>query len=232
MTTKNLLKFLPVLAVLIAVIVVWQSGVLGFVNLESIQAHRKDLLGYVTDKPFISILVFMGAYIACVALSLPIATLLTLLGGFLFGPWIGTLVIVTSATMGATILFLVAKTSFGEALRQKAGPLYDKVSNNMKDNAVGYMLFMRLVPLFPFFLVNIVPAIFNVRILPFVVTTFIGIIPGSFVYANFGRELGSINSVSDLASIQTVVAFSLLGFFALIPTIYKHFKKKKGMGDE
>ena len=94
----------------------------------------------------------------------------------------------------------------------------------MHENAIGYLLFMRLVPLFPFFLVNIVPALFNIRLLPYVLTTFIGIIPGTFVYSNVGGELGTIESLADLASTETLVAFSLLGIFALLPALYKYFK--------
>ena len=94
----------------------------------------------------------------------------------------------------------------------------------MRQNAVGYMLFMRLVPLFPFFLVNIVPAMFNVRLVPYVITTFVGIIPGTFVYANVGRELGTIDTLGDLASPQTLIAFSLIGIGAVLPTLDKQFK--------
>ena len=100
---------------------------------------------------------------------------------------------------------------------------------NMNHNATGYMLFMRLVPLFPFFMVNIVPALFNIRIGPYIITTFIGIIPGTFVYANVGRELGTINTLADLASPQTLGAFTLLGMFALMPTIYKQIKAQKNL---
>lgn len=123
--------------------------------------------------------------------------------------------------MGASIIFLAAKSAIGTTLRQKAGPLYKKIESNMNQNAIGYLLFMRLVPIFPFFLVNIVPALFNIRLIPYVVTTFLGIIPGTFVYANVGRELGTIESLSDLISTETLIAFALLGLFALLPVIIK-----------
>ncbi len=144
-----------------------------------------------------------------------------MLGGFLFGRWLGTLLIVFSATIGATILFIAAKSAMGSTLRNRAGPLFKKIESNMNRNAVGYLLFMRLVPVFPFFLVNIVPALFNIRLVTFISTTFIGIMPGTFVYANVGRELGTINALSDLVSIEMLLAFTLLGVFALLPTILK-----------
>lgn len=156
-----------------------------------------------------------------------IATLLTLLGGFLFGLVQGTLLVVTGATIGASIIFLVAKTSLGSTLREKAGPFYEKIEANMKDNAVGYLLFMRLVPLFPFVAVNVVPALFNVSLRVFILTTFFGIIPGSGVYVYFGQQLGNIESLGDLVSPQVLLAFALLGVFALIPTLYTQFKNRK-----
>jgi uncharacterized membrane protein YdjX (TVP38/TMEM64 family) len=155
-----------------------------------------------------------------------------LLAGFLFDRWLGTAIVVISATAGATILFLIARSAFGSALRERAGALYKKISKNMTENAISYMLFMRLVPIFPFFLVNIVPALFNVRFLPYMLTTFFGIIPGTFIYVNLGRELGTIESLGDLVSPSTLIAFTLLGIFALIPMLYKQFfaKKKKSHG--
>ncbi len=224
----NILKrFLPLILIVGLIALAWGSGVMDLVNLETIKAQRGELLSLVEAHPVVSVLAFIGLYISAVALSLPIATVLTLLGGFLFGRWIGTFAIVIGATGGATLLFLIARSALGDTLREKAGGLYNKVASNMEDNAVGYMLFMRLVPLFPFFLVNIVPALFNVRLMPYVLTTLVGIIPGTFVYANVGRELGTIESLGDLVSPSTLMAFTLLGFFALIPTLYKQMKEKK-----
>ncbi len=203
------------------IVCAWYLGLQDYVNLHTIKSQRSELLNIVTERPYISILAFVGVYIISVALSLPIATVLTLLGGFLFDRWLGTFLIVISATMGASIIFLAAKSAIGTTLRQKAGPLYKKIESNMNQNAIGYLLFMRLVPIFPFFLVNIVPALFNIRLIPYVVTTFLGIIPGTFVYANVGRELGTIESLSDLISTETLIAFALLGLFALLPVIIK-----------
>ena len=134
---------------------------------------------------------------------------------------------VVSATIGATLVFLIAKSSVGETLREKAGKLYSKIEGNMRENAVGYLLFLRLVPLFPFFLINIVPAMFNVSTKVFVLTTLFGIIPGSFVYVNVGTQLADIENLKDIVSKDLLLAFGLLGLFALVPTFYKQFKKAK-----
>ncbi len=217
-------KFIPISIILLLVILAWLLDLAELITLESIKSQRSELLEMVNARPVLSAFAFIAIYIISVALSLPIATVLTLLGGFLFGRWLGTLLIVFSATIGATILFVAAKSAIGSTLREKAGPLFKKVESNMNQNAIGYLLFMRLVPVFPFFMVNIVPALFNIKLLPYITTTFVGIMPGTFVYANVGRELGTINTLSDLISIETILAFILLGIFALLPTILKQAK--------
>lgn len=222
--TKTILRFLPLFILGGLVALAYSMGWHQALSFETLQAKKEGFQAFTADKPLLSALAFIGAYIASVALSLPIATLLTLLGGFLFGKWLGTLLVVTGATIGASIIFTIAKTSLGESLRNKAGDLYNRVSKNMEENAFGYLLFMRLVPLFPFVLVNIVPALFNVSLRTFVITTFVGILPGSFVFVNLGETLGDINALGDLVSTQTLLSFALLGFFALIPTLYKQFK--------
>ncbi len=222
MINKDTIKQLaPISIIIFLVILAWVFGIDEIINLDAIKSQRSELLDLAHNRPVMTAAAFIGIYIISVALSLPISTVLTLLGGFLFGRWLGTLLIVFSATIGATILFIAAKSAMGSTLRNRAGPLFKKIEPNMNRNAVGYLLFMRLVPVFPFFLVNIVPALFNIRLITYISTTFIGIMPGTFVYANVGRELGTINALSDLVSIEMLLAFTLLGVFALLPTILK-----------
>lgn len=227
MASTGLKKLWPLGLILVLIGLAWASGVMDVVGLDGLKARRAELLSFVAVYPALSVGAFIGIYAGAVALSLPVATGLTLLGGFLFGVWVGAAAIVVGATLGASILFLIARSVLGEQLRQKAGPLYGRVAKNMEENAVGYMLFMRLVPLFPFFLVNIVPALFQIRFAPYVVTTFFGIIPSTLIYANVGRELGTIEDLHDLVSPRTLVALSLLGGVALIPLAYKTIKNWK-----
>jgi len=229
--SKTVKRWTPLVVIALLMAAAFATGVHEKLSFETLQAHKGALLENVGAHPVLSSLAFMGAYILSVALSLPIATVLTLAGGFLFGKWLGTLFVVSAATIGAAIIFLIAKTSLGETLREKAGSLYNRIEGNMQDNAAGYLLFMRLVPLFPFFLVNIVPALFNVKLRVFVLTTFFGIIPGSFVFVNVGEQLGEIEALGDLVSKETLLAFALLGVFALIPTLYKQFKNRKVIAD-
>ncbi len=224
MDKKTIKRWLPLIVIAALMVIAFASGLHEKISLQIIQDNKEALLDTVASHPLMTALGFMAVYIVFVALSLPAATLLTLAGGFLFGAWSGTFYVVTAATTGATILFFIAQTSLGEALRTKAGGLYKRVEGNMKDNAVGYLLFMRLVPIFPFFLVNIVAALFNVKPRIFILTTFFGIIPGSFVFANLGTQLATITDLGDLVSKQTLLAFALLGLFALIPTVYKQIK--------
>ena len=212
------------------VLAVHLSGVTDLLSLESAKERRKDLLALVAAHPVLAPIAFVALYTLIVSLSLPVAVVATLLGGFLFGPVLGTLLVVVAGTTGATVVFLVARTAFGEGLRRKAGPLYERVAAGMRENAFEYLLFLRIVPLFPFFLVNILPALFDVRPRTFVLATLVGIIPGTFVYANLGRELGTLSSVGDLFSMKMFLAFLLLGIVALVPAGYRAWKRRSAVG--
>ena len=220
-------RWLPLIILIGLIALAYSNGWHRWLSLETLQDQKARFQGYSETKPVLSALGFVGLYAGAVSLSLPIATLLTLLGGFLFGKFLGTFLVVSGATIGACVIFAIAKSSLGETLREKAGSLYERIAKNMSENAAGYLLFMRLVPLFPFVLVNIVPALFNVPFRIFVLTTFFGILPGTFVYVNVGETLGDIESLRDLVSVQTLLAFGLLGVFALIPTLYKQWKERK-----
>ena len=227
MDFKYIRRWAPLAFLVLLIAGTYATGLHHYVSLERLQIQKLLFLDYANSTPVFSALIFVSSYTGAVALSLPVATLLTLLGGFLFGTWLGTLYVVTGATAGATIVFLIARSALGTTLREKAGGIYIKIESHMQENAVGYMLFMRLVPLFPFFLVNIVPALFNVKPRTYVLTTFFGIIPGTFVYVNLGTALGEIDTLNDLVSGKTLMAFTLLGLFALVPAVYKKIRKSE-----
>lgn len=208
-----------------AILAAHLSGLSDWLDLDAVKARRMELLAVVEGHPVPAALGFVALYALVVSLSLPVAVLATLLGGFLFGPLLGTVLAVAGATAGASVVFLIARSAVGEGLRRRAGPLYERVAAGMRANALEYLLFLRLVPLFPFFLVNIVPALFEVRLRTFVVATAIGIVPGTFVYANLGRELGTISSLSDLVSPMVLLAFLLLGLVALVPVGYRRWRR-------
>ncbi len=220
-------KFTFVFIAILAIFAFWFSGVGDYFTIDNFLTHKEQLQEYVSENYVQSILMYMILYITVVALSLPLASFITLTGGFLFGLFVGTAVITVSATLGATIIFLIAKSSVGETLRDKAGKLYARIEKDMNENAAGYLLFLRLVPLFPFFLVNIAPALFNIKTRTYMWTTFVGILPGTAVFVNVGQSLGQVENPADLISSKIIAAIALLGLFALIPTLYQKFKRTK-----
>lgn len=196
---------------------------LQWLNLETIRANR-DLLTQFTRQHYWLMLSACGVvYCISTLLSLPGGVLLSLLVGFLFGRWAGTLLIVVSATLGATALFWLARYLFAEAARRRimGNATAAKLLQGFHDDAYSYLLFLRLVPVFPFWLVNLVPALMPVSTRVYVLTTFIGILPGSFVFANLGQSLAGINSLRQLLNTETLLAFALLGLLALLPVFVK-----------
>ena len=195
-----------------------------YLSLEAVKANRDALLAF-ADKHFIlALAIAFFVYAGAVAFSLPGGLVLSLTMGFLLGRWVGTVLAVLAATLGATLVFLAARYLFADAARRRMGALGEKISAGFAENAFHYLLFLRLVPLFPFFLVNLAPAFTKISLRTYVAGTFIGIIPGTFVYVNLGQTLGHIDSLSGLVSTETIGAFVLLGLFALAPVFVKKFR--------
>ena len=195
--------------------------------------HREELLALVEQRPLLASLGFMGLYAAVIALSVPGGAILTIAGGFLFGIVPGTLLVVVGATVGATIVFLIARTALGDALRAKAGPRIRRMEEGFRRDALSYLLVLRLIPIFPFWLVNIVPAFLGVPLRTYVLGTFVGIIPGSFVYASVGNGLGAVfdaGGTPDLGIIfEPAILLPIVGLavLALLPIVYRQFKARK-----
>jgi len=197
-----------------------------YLNLDTLKANRAALLAFADEHYAVALVLAFTGYVSAVAFSLPIATVMSLAIGFLFGRIVGTAVVVTAATLGATLVFLAARYLFADAARRKMGALGERINAGFSANAFSYLLFLRLVPLFPFFLVNLAPAFTTVRVRTYALATFIGIIPGAFVYVNLGRTLGRIESTRDLVGGETLVALALLGVFALIPIVLRKWKSR------
>jgi uncharacterized membrane protein YdjX (TVP38/TMEM64 family) len=162
-----------------------------FFDLAELRAHQTELQRWVDERPVAGPAAFVLLYTTLVAFSLPVASFATIVGGFLFGAWFGTLWTAMGATLGASLVFLAARTALREMLRAKAGPWLDKLEGEFRTNGFHYLLFLRLVPAFPFWLVNIAPALFGLRFAPFVSATAVGILPGTFVFAYFGHGLSA-----------------------------------------
>jgi uncharacterized membrane protein YdjX (TVP38/TMEM64 family) len=159
----------------------------------------------------------------------PGAAILTIAGGFLFGTWVGGLCAVIGATLGATAIFLAARAGLA-GLAHRAGRFVEKLEAGFRADAFNYLLVLRLVPIFPFWLINLVPALVGVRLPTYMLATFLGIVPGTFVYASLGNGLGSLVEEPDLAIIfkpRLFLPIVGLALLALVPVGYKHWRGKK-----
>jgi uncharacterized membrane protein YdjX (TVP38/TMEM64 family) len=211
------------------------SGLAGYLSLDTLKTHREALTGWVAGNVLLASLAYVAVYVVSVAFSLPGALFLTLSGGFLFGATLGTLLTVVGATIGATLIFIFAKTLFGENALDRFGAPAAKLAEGIRKNAASYLLVLRLVPLFPFFLVNLVPAFVGVPLVTYVLTTFFGIIPGTAVFSLAGAGLGSVldqgGAVTPASILTPQIIAGLVGLAALslaaIP-IRKRFEAKGG----
>jgi uncharacterized membrane protein YdjX (TVP38/TMEM64 family) len=241
-------RFVPLGLVLLAMLAVFATGAHRHVSLETLVRHRMAIDAFIDTHIFAAIAAFMAVYILAVALSIPGAIFLTISCGILFGALIGGAVSVVSGTIGATIIFLVARSACGESLIRRAGPLACKLAAGFRADAFSYLLFLRLVPAFPFFLVNLAPALVGVKLSTFVLATLIGVIPATFAFAFLGSGLDSVIAAQekifraclasgrtdcalqfDLGMIATprlLGALATLGVIALIPIAIKRLRAR------
>lgn len=226
-------RFIPLFVLLVALALFFYFRLYEYLNFTTLEKHHLQLQQWTTQHYFLAVIGFMLIYIIAVAVSIPGVLFLTILGGFLFGPVWGVVYVVISATIGAVLIFMAVETALGKWLESKASGWVAKMEKGFQENAFNYLLILRLVPLFPFFIVNIVPALLNVRLRIFVLATFFGIIPGSFVYALVGNGLGhvfSLGQTPDLGIIfSPAILMPILGLalLSLIPLIYKKIKSAK-----
>lgn len=197
-----------------------------FLSLAALKDNRDRLLSFTEGNYFSAAALFILVYITVTGLSLPGAVILTLAGGFLFGSVFGTLFVNLGATSGATLAFLAARYMLRDWVEQKFGKWLEPLQQGFAKNAFSYLVTLRLIPLFPFFAVNLVSGLTRMNVRIYVAATALGIIPGSFVYAYAGRQLGTINSLKEIASPNVIAAFVLLGLLALVPIVYKKFTAK------
>jgi uncharacterized membrane protein YdjX (TVP38/TMEM64 family) len=195
-----------------------------YLSLDAIKSHRDALLAYTEAHYAQAVLIAFAVYLTATAFSVPGGLVLSLATGFVFGRWVGTLIVVCAATIGATILFLAARYIVADAARRRLGALGERINAGFTRNAFNYMLFLRLVPAFPFFLVNLAPALTTIPLRTYVLATLIGIIPGTCVFVNLGETLGRIDSLQGLVSWQALGALALLALFALVPIAVRKFR--------
>jgi uncharacterized membrane protein YdjX (TVP38/TMEM64 family) len=198
-----------------------------FLTLAALKANRQTLLDYYTAHKLAMVAGFMAIYIVQTALSLPGAAILSLAAGAIFGSIMGTLYANIAATLGATLAFLVTRYLLRDVVLNKFGSKLEGMNRELETRGFSYLLFLRLVPVFPFFLINLAAGLTRLPLRTFFFGTMLGIIPGGFVYVNAGASLATIDSLSGIASSRVLGSFALLGLFALLPVLYNRFKNRK-----
>lgn len=230
---RSLGRWLPPALVVAALSTFFALGLGRYLTFQSLAEHREWLLHWVDRLGLLAPLAFVLIYAALVAVSIPVGIIVTLTGGFLFGTWLGGLYSLIAATLGSAAIFLIASTSFGDLLRQRALPSLRKVEAGFQENAASYLLVLRLVPIFPFWLVNLLPAFFGMRLRTFVAVSFVGMAPGSFVYSSLGAGVGSIVDAGQAPDLQLILRWPVLGplialsALALVPVLYKRHKARQ-----
>lgn len=226
-------RWLPLGLIALGVILVIAFHLDEYASFQVLKDHHQHLTEFVASHYVQAVLVYLVLYMLFVALSLPGAIWLTVAAGFLFGAVVGTILAVIAATAGASLLFLATKTSLGDYLRARAGSWLAKVERGFADNQWSYLLMMRLFPAIPFFVANLVPAFLGVPLPVFIVTTFIGIMPATAIFATVGAGLGSVLETSNdlmlssLLTPQVKIAFIGLALLAAVPAVVKFVRRRR-----
>jgi uncharacterized membrane protein YdjX (TVP38/TMEM64 family) len=219
----------------IAVFLVFTAAIVAFVilggtrylTLDGAKEHADALRAFTVAHYGEALALSFGLYALATTLSLPSGTVLSLTFGFLFGRWVATALVVSAGTLGATILFLCVRYLFKEALRPRLGHVGDRINEEFTHDGFNWLLFLRLTPLFPYFLVNLVPAFTDIRVRTYIAATVIGILPSTLIVTNLGQALGSISSVYGLLAPEALLALSLMGLLALVPVLLHHLRPKR-----
>ena len=246
-SASPLKRWLPLALLAAAGLACYALGLQNYFSPQSIVEHQRELQDFVKQNMIAAMAIYFAIYVTVVTLLLPGAALLSILGGFVFGWMLSAPLTILSATIGATAVFKIVQTSLGSTISERAGPFVKKLSNGFEKDAFSYLLFLRLVPAFPFFAVNAVAGLTRMPLRTFVWATFIGIIPGSIAFAWLGRGLGSVIdaettlhaacvaeksseacpynfALSTLVTSQLLWALAGLGVISLLPVLLKRWK--------
>ncbi len=230
----GLRRWLPAAVLGLGFVLFFAFGLQRHISFETLQHHRGWLVAEVARNEALVAAAFIAIYALVVAFSIPGGAIMTISAGFLFGTVPAATYGVVGGTLGAVCVFLAARTAFGEVLRTKAGPALKRMEAGFRDNAFHYMLFLRLIPLFPFWLVNLVPAFLGVSLRTYFLATLVGVIPGALVFASLGNGLGAILDAGgepDLGLVfrpEVLLPLLALAVLAVLPVAYKKVKARRG----
>jgi uncharacterized membrane protein YdjX (TVP38/TMEM64 family) len=234
MSSSLLRRLLPVTILLAGLVLFLLLGLERYLSYDMLARHKAVLTAWVAGHALLAAICFIAAYAVIVAFSLPVAVLITPVGGFLFGVWMGAALSVIGATLGSVAVFLAARTAFYDLFRARAGASLARLEAGFRRNDFNYLLFLRFVPVFPFWLVNIVPALLGMRLDRYALATLIGIAPGAVVYAGVGNGLGKVLKRGEHPNLGIIfewhVLLPLLGLAALslVPVVHAHWRGRSG----
>ena len=232
---KRFARFLPLVLLVLLVVAILASGVTRYLNLDALRTHEAALRAFIGAHRLLALAVFIGLYMVVTASSLPGATVLTLAGGYLFGTWFGGGATVIGATLGAIVVFIAVRTSLGAVLREKAersGGKLKAVIDGVEAGAFGYILTLRLIPLAPFWLVNVAAALAGAPLRAYAVATLLGIMPATFIYSGIGAGIGSVVARGRTPNLGVIfeprilLPLVALGLLSLATTIFQRFRAR------
>lgn len=224
-------RFLPLITLLVVLAAVLASGLAHHLSWQELARNQAMLLAWVAAHPLIAPLLYMVCYAVVAALSLPEAALVTVAGGLLFGTVLGGALAVIGATLGSIVLFLVARSALADSFAQRGGAVLARTRAALQQEGFSYLLAIRLIPAFPFWLVNLAAAFGGMRLLPYVAATFIGIIPGTLVFAWIGAGLGDVLArgqrpdLTVLFSPGVLLPLFALAALSLLPVAWRRWKR-------
>jgi len=228
----RLKRYAPLLVLLAVLAAAYALGLHRQLSFEALAQHRQAMTDFVAAHPVAAVAAFLAAYILFTAAMIPGALWLTIGGGFLFGLAGGAIATVVGATTGATLLFLVARSALGEPLRRRAGPFLKRLESGFQENPFSYMLTLRFLPVVPFPVANIAPAVLGAQLWHYIPATALGILPGVIAYTWIGSGLGAVFAAGEEPNLagfarQLLPAFFALAAVSLAPVLIKRLRSKK-----
>lgn len=230
MTIGILRRLWPLIILVILIFIFYFLRIDQYLSFSSLQIHHQQIISWTNNHYLYAVIIFMSGYIGCITASVPGALILTLTGGLLFGVFWGTVYVVISATIGSTIIFFIVKFALSDWIAKRTDGWVNKMHVGFQHNAFSYLLMLRLIPVFPFAVVNLVPALLGVEAKIFIIATFIGIIPGSTIYASVGNSLNHLLEMGKTPDFKIIFAPELflpllgLALLSLLPVLYKKTK--------
>ena len=213
---RNWLRWALLAALVLAVVAFYALGLEEYFSWESVRANLQEWKAAVQNNLPLALAVFFLVYVAVTALSLPAAGILSLVAGALFGRWLGTLVVSLASTLGATLAFLSSRYILRDWVERRFGRRLEPLHRGIERDGAYYLFTLRLVPLFPFFLINLGMGLTRMRVSTYALVSMLGMLPGTFLFAFAGEALGRMESPADLVSPEVVLALALLGVMPLL----------------